>query len=109
MPRLDLRTVGTVLLDMDGTLVERAWRTWAREYGVPAEAVLAHAHGDPADRTVRLLLPGLDDAAVGHQVYLPSFGDGTVEGQAGDPASHLNAVIRLPAARRGQALLPAAL
>ncbi|MET9067442.1 HAD-IA family hydrolase [Streptosporangium sandarakinum] len=80
MPRLDLRTVGTVLLDMDGTLVdsdasvERAWTTWAREYGVPAEAVLAHAHGNPADRTVRLLLPGLDDdaavAAAGRQLAL---------------------------------------
>ncbi|MEH1057106.1 HAD-IA family hydrolase [Micromonospora sp. CPCC 206171] len=67
---MDVSSVGALLLDMDGTLVdsdaavERAWRVWAAEYGVDPEAVLAIAHGSPADRTVRRLLPGLDDAAV---------------------------------------------
>ncbi|RJK94952.1 HAD family hydrolase [Vallicoccus soli] len=55
---------------MDGTLVdsdaavERAWATWALEHGVAPSAALEHAHGSPADLTVRRLLPDLDDAAV---------------------------------------------
>jgi sugar-phosphatase len=67
---VDLAHVEAVLLDMDGTLVdsdaavERAWRTWAAEHGVEAAAALAIAHGSPADRTVRRLLPALDDDAV---------------------------------------------
>ncbi|MBM0236818.1 HAD-IA family hydrolase [Micromonospora sp. ATA32] len=67
---MNVSSVGAVLLDMDGTLVEsdaaveRAWRVWAATYGVDPEAVLTIAHGSPADRTVRRLLPGLDDAAV---------------------------------------------
>jgi sugar-phosphatase len=67
---MDLSTVYAVLLDMDGTLVdsdaavERAWRVWAGEYGVDPAAALAIAHGSPADRTVRRLLPALDDTQV---------------------------------------------
>lgn len=67
---MDLSTVAAVLLDMDGTLVdsdaavERAWKVWAGEYGIDARAALAVAHGSPAERTVRALLPHLDDAAV---------------------------------------------
>ncbi|MBN6052512.1 HAD-IA family hydrolase, partial [Nonomuraea sp. RK-328] len=67
--RMDLGTIEAVLLDMDGTLVdsdaavERAWSIWAQEYGVDVDAVLAVAHGNPAARTVRRLLPGLDDEA----------------------------------------------
>ena len=67
---VDLRTVDAVLLDMDGTLVdsdaavERAWGSWAAEYGVDIRAVLAIAHGSPADRTVRRVRPDLDEAAV---------------------------------------------
>jgi beta-phosphoglucomutase-like phosphatase (HAD superfamily) len=59
-----------MLLDMDGTLVEsdaaveRAWVTWAAEHQVDPDAAVALAHGSPADRTVRKLLPELDDAAV---------------------------------------------
>src|SRR5690349_11285663 len=55
---------------MDGTLVdsdaavERAWRSWAAAYGVDPAAVLAFAHGAPADRTVRLARPDLDEAGV---------------------------------------------
>jgi mannitol-1-/sugar-/sorbitol-6-phosphatase len=67
---VDLTTVEAVLLDMDGTLVdsdaavERAWSRWAAEYGVDPSAVLAIAHGSPADRTVRRVRPDLDDAGV---------------------------------------------
>ncbi|MGZ4612358.1 MAG: HAD-IA family hydrolase [Kineosporiaceae bacterium] len=67
---VDLTDLRAVLLDMDGTLVdsdaavERAWRAWAGEYGVPAQATLAMAHGNPSERTARLLLRGLDDDAV---------------------------------------------
>ncbi|MEV4374731.1 HAD-IA family hydrolase [Nonomuraea sp. NPDC049637] len=68
--RTDLAAVEAVLLDMDGTLVdsdasvERAWSIWAEEYGVDPGVVLAIAHGSPAARTVRRLLPALDDEAV---------------------------------------------
>ena len=65
-----LSAVTAVLLDMDGTLVdsdaavERAWRTWAGEYGVDPARTRQYAHGNPADRTVRLLRPDLADDAV---------------------------------------------
>src|SRR3954469_11642498 len=67
---VDLTHVRAVLLDMDGTLVEsdaaveRAWRAWAREYGLAEEEALAPAHGRPAESTARRLLPALDDDAV---------------------------------------------
>ncbi|GAA2696778.1 HAD-IA family hydrolase [Nonomuraea recticatena] len=67
--RPDLGEVEAVLLDMDGTLVdsdacvERAWTTWAGEYGVAVETVLAIAHGNPSGRTVRQLFPQLDEEA----------------------------------------------
>jgi HAD superfamily hydrolase (TIGR01509 family) len=67
---VDLTHVRAVLLDMDGTLVEsdaaveRAWRTWARQYGLAVEETLALAHGHPSESTARRLLPGLDDDAV---------------------------------------------
>jgi len=66
---VDLASVDAVLLDMDGTLVdsdaavERAWRAWSAEYGVDPSAALDIAHGSPAGRTVRRLLPGLDEPA----------------------------------------------
>ena len=50
-----LEAVSAVLLDMDGTLVdsdaavERAWSAWAAEYDVDLAAVLAIAHGTPAE------------------------------------------------------------
>ena len=67
---MDLDDLRAVLFDMDGTLVdsdaavERAWRTWALEYGVDPAAVLAVAHGRPSEPTVRQARPDLDDAAV---------------------------------------------
>ena len=65
---MDLTIIEAVLFDMDGTLVdsdaavERAWRTWATEYGVDPAAVLAVAHGAPAERTVGLVRPDLTGA-----------------------------------------------
>jgi sugar-phosphatase len=62
---VDLTTIAAVLFDMDGTLVDsdaavdRAWRAWAAEFGADPDAALAVAHGAPAERTVRLMLPGL--------------------------------------------------
>ncbi|WP_244311592.1 HAD-IA family hydrolase [Micromonospora taraxaci] len=67
---VELAGIGAVLFDMDGTLVdsdaavERAWERWAAEYAVDPAAALAIAHGSPADRTIRRLLPDLDDHAV---------------------------------------------
>jgi sugar-phosphatase len=67
---VDLTIIEAVLFDMDGTLVdsdaavERAWRQWSGEFGVAPEAVLAVAHGAPAERTVRLVRRDLDEPAV---------------------------------------------
>jgi HAD superfamily hydrolase (TIGR01509 family) len=67
---MDITSVRAVLLDMDGTLVdsdasvERAWATWSAEHGLDPAPVLAIAHGSPPDRTVRRVLPALDDRAV---------------------------------------------
>lgn len=63
---MELRQPRAVLFDMDGTLVtsdasvERAWTTWASEYGVDPAEVLSKAHGAPAESTVDRMLPGLD-------------------------------------------------
>ncbi|GAA1032727.1 sugar phosphatase [Virgisporangium ochraceum] len=67
---MDLSNVAAVLLDMDGTLVdsdaavERAWTSWAAEFGADAAAVLAIAHGAPADTTVRKIMADATDDAV---------------------------------------------
>jgi mannitol-1-/sugar-/sorbitol-6-phosphatase len=66
--------VDAVLLDMDGTLVdsdaavERAWRAWADEQGVPMAELLPRLHGSPAGTTIRALRPDLDDDAVDRAV-----------------------------------------
>lgn len=52
---------------MDGTLVEshanveRAWTVWAQARGIPADELLAHAHGLPAEATVGRWFPGASD------------------------------------------------
>jgi sugar-phosphatase len=54
-----------VLFDMDGTLVdsreivERTWLHWAAEHGLPADAVLAVAHGRRTLETMQLVAPHL--------------------------------------------------
>lgn len=54
-----------VLLDMDGTLVdskaivERMWLVWADRHGIPAETILAVAHGRRTLETMRLVAPHL--------------------------------------------------
>ena len=61
--------IKAVLFDMDGTLVnsdaavERAWITWAAEYGVDGPEAIALAHGSPSEPTVRKLLPHFDEGA----------------------------------------------
>ena len=78
---MELSQVRAVLLDMDGTLVdsdaavERAWRTWAREYHVDrGPAVPLIAHGMPALGNVLRLRPDLTPeqaaAAAGRQLEL---------------------------------------
>jgi sugar-phosphatase len=66
-----LRDVRAVLLDLDGTLVdsdaavERAWYRWAGEYGVERHRLeLVGIHGRPAEQTVSLLDPALDEETV---------------------------------------------
>jgi sugar-phosphatase len=67
---MDLTRIRAVLLDMDGTIVdsdaavERAWVTWSGEYGADLPAVLAVAHGAPAESTVRHAFPDLDETDV---------------------------------------------
>jgi sugar-phosphatase len=67
---MDLRDIAAVLFDMDGTLVnsdaavERAWMTWAAEYGVDGAEATRLAHGSPSEPTVRKMLPHLDEAAL---------------------------------------------
>ncbi|UQU67079.1 HAD-IA family hydrolase [Couchioplanes caeruleus] len=67
---MDLTRIEAVLFDMDGTLVdsdaavERAWRVWAGEHGADPATVLEIAHGAPAERTVRIIRPDLDEAGV---------------------------------------------
>jgi sugar-phosphatase len=54
-----------VLFDMDGTLVdsreivERMWLLWAAEHGIPADAVLAVAHGRRTYETMQLVAPAI--------------------------------------------------
>ena len=77
---MELSRVQAVLLDMDGTLVDsdaavdRAWRTWAVEYGVDLGGGPPIAHGMPALGNVLQLRPDLTPeqaaAAAGRQLEL---------------------------------------
>lgn len=59
-------TCDALLLDADGTLidsipaVERAWRTWAGEYGLDVDAVLRVCHGRRSAETIAELVPPAD-------------------------------------------------
>jgi sugar-phosphatase len=65
-----LGEVRAILFDLDGTLVdsdaavERAWRTYAEEYGGGECLEAVGMHGRPAEQTVRRLDPELDEDAV---------------------------------------------
>ena len=58
-----------VLFDLDGVLVdsaaaiERSWRRWSAENGLPARAVLAACHGRPSAETIAAVAGHLDAAA----------------------------------------------
>ena len=58
--------IQAVLFDLDGVIVdskavvERAWRRWAEEAGIPAGELLAVLHGRPARELVRHFAPLLD-------------------------------------------------
>ncbi|NMO55004.1 HAD-IA family hydrolase [Actinoplanes sp. TBRC 11911] len=62
--------IEAILFDMDGTLVdsdkavERAWLTWAGEYGVDGPTAYRLAHGAPSQYAVRRLFPAFDDAQI---------------------------------------------
>src|SRR3954454_11484648 len=61
--------VTAIVFDLDGVLVdstavvERAWRRWAGERGVPADDVLAIAHGRPSREVIAAFAPALDAEA----------------------------------------------
>lgn len=62
--------IEAVLFDMDGTLVdsdkavERAWLTWAQEYGVDGPTAYRLAHGAPSEYAVRRLFPAFTEAQI---------------------------------------------
>jgi sugar-phosphatase len=70
VPSINLTEIDAILFDMDGTLVdsdgavERAWLSWAAEYGVDGPAAYAIGHGRPSEPTVRRMLPGLSEAEI---------------------------------------------
>jgi sugar-phosphatase len=88
-----------VLFDIDGTLVdstpvvERTWRTWAREYGVDAEAVLRVCHGRRTEDTVAEFVAPRECAAA------------VARAQAIESAD-LEGVVALPGAQRLLDALP---
>ncbi|HEX3779170.1 MAG TPA: HAD-IA family hydrolase [Pseudonocardiaceae bacterium] len=85
-------TCAALLPDADGTLidsipaVERAWRTWAGEYGLDPDAVLRVCHGVRSAETVAELLPAAEfDTALARIDDLETT---DTVGVTGYPSSH---------------------
>ena len=86
-----------VLFDMDGTLVdsralvEMMWLRWAERRAVPADAILAIAHGRPTLDTMRLVAPQYatpeEAAALDAEEAAEEGGETPVPGAAGLLAS----------------------
>lgn len=62
-----------VLFDVDGVLLDsipayqRAWHSWADEYGISVEAIWATAHGRRPIDIIRLTAPGVNEQAALHR------------------------------------------
>jgi sugar-phosphatase len=70
MSEITRSEIEAVLLDTDGThvdsdkAVERAWLTWASEFGVDGPTAYRLAHGAPSQYAVSRLFPAFDEAQV---------------------------------------------
>jgi len=69
MPDYRNHSYAAFLFDMDGTLldssavVERVWRTWAKQHGVDVEALMANMHGVRSEDTIRRFAKPTTDVA----------------------------------------------
>jgi sugar-phosphatase len=76
-----LLVCAALLFDLDGVLVhstapvERSWRRWATERGLPPETVLARAHGRRTIDTVRALAPELNAGAEAARIEVEQSAD----------------------------------
>jgi len=92
-------TAEAVLFDIDGTLVdstpvvERTWRSWARNHDVNAEEVLRVCHGRRTEDTVAMFVPEEDLASATDELEQLELHD-------------FDGVTALPAAARLLASLP---
>lgn len=83
--------VDAILFDIDGTLVdstgtvERTWRLWAAQRGLPADDILAVCHGRRTEDTVAEFLPAAERPAAVAELERLEIGD-------------LDQVVALPAA-----------
>lgn len=91
--------VDAILFDIDGTLVdstrtvERTWRAWAEEHGLPADEILAVCHGRRTEDTIADFLPEDERSEAVAALERLELGD-------------LDDVVALPAAREILRRLP---
>jgi mannitol-1-/sugar-/sorbitol-6-phosphatase len=93
-----------ILFDIDGTLVdstaavERSWRTWAQEYHIDADTVVAACHGRRTEDVVaQFVSPHQQPAAVARELAL-ELAD--LDGVVSLPGSH-EVLDKLPPGRWG--------